>query len=65
MLYLLALSFLAGAVSNALWITFHEWRRYSRYKAWESIREGATGTRVRLSEVLRRQGVYDQPEMRG
>lgn len=62
MLYLLA-AYAAGAASNTLWSAYKEARRHSRFKAWESIKEGTTGKRVRLSEVLRQQGVYDQPEM--
>lgn len=61
MLYLL--TFVAGGLTVAAWTLFHDFRRASKFEAWERIREGTTGTRVRLSEVLRQQGVYDHPEV--
>jgi hypothetical protein len=55
-----ALAFAAGFATPYLLIAYSEYRRKVRYEAWCSI---LTARALPLSEVLRLQGFYDQPEM--
>jgi hypothetical protein len=55
------LAFLAGLAIPFLLIAYSDYRRKVRVEAWQDILNGRCS--LPLSEVLRLQGAYDQPEV--
>lgn len=58
MLY--AFAFLSGAACSALLDWYSAYRRKVRHEAWQTV---VDSQRMPLSEVYRRQGFYDTPEI--
>jgi hypothetical protein len=55
-----AIAFIVGLATPFILNAYVDYRRKVKHEAWVSI---VTNRRLPLSEVLRLQGVYDQPEM--
>jgi hypothetical protein len=57
----LALAFLAGFATPHILSVYVDYRRKVRVEAWQDVINNKRT--LPLSEVLRMQGVYDQPEV--